>query len=66
MKRLTMLPDIVLDFESLEGTGASLRFSLPIVDKSEPGKQTRGHVATHARGQRILVPDDDRSIRERD
>ena len=44
--------------------GKLFRFVLPIVDKTEFGNQTQGHVSSHTTGLRILVLDDDRSIRE--
>lgn len=64
VKRLTSLLNIELNFESREGVGTSFRFKLPIADKPELVNQSPNDTPTTASGLRVLVLDNDRSIRE--
>ena len=64
VKRLTTLLDINLDFESQEGVGTRFQFTLPIIDAPKAVDQSQDDTFEYASALRILVLDDDRSIRE--
>lgn len=63
VRRLASLLDIDLHLESAPEVGTSFRFDLPAAEEAAP--ETDGHpqAATSVRGLRILVLDDEESIR---